>query len=88
MLKTPWDGGVTWSKDSEGFPWVSVSCQTNGVTWFPCKEHPSDKADGAEIIITAPEQLIAVGNGLLISKKTKRPLGQVALANQVSNQYL
>ena len=64
----PWDGGVTWSNDSEGFPWVSVSCQTNGAhIWFPCKEHPSDKANGAEIIITSPEQLTTVGNGLLVS---------------------
>tara|TARA_Y100001970_G_scaffold33326_1_gene41414 strand:- start:307 stop:1917 length:1611 start_codon:yes stop_codon:yes gene_type:complete len=69
----PWDGGVTWSIDSEGYPWVGVSCQTNGAhIWFPCKEHPSDKADGAEIIITAPEQLIAVGNGLLISKEKQK----------------
>ena len=69
----PWDGGVTWSKDSEGLPWVSVSCQTNGAhIWFPCKEHPSDKANGAELIITAPEQLIAVGNGLLVSKEKQK----------------
>ena len=69
----PWDGGVTWSKDSEGFPWVSVSCQTNGAhIWFPCKEHPSDKANGAEIIITSPEQLTTVGNGLLVSKEKQK----------------
>ena len=69
----PWDGGVTWSKDPEGFPWVSVSCQTNGAhIWFPCKEHPSDKANGAEIIITSPEQLTAVGNGLLVSKEKQK----------------
>ena len=72
-VNPPWDGGVTWSIDSEGYPWVGVSCQTNGAhIWFPCKEHPSDKADGAEIIITAPEQLIAVGNGLLISKEKQK----------------
>ena len=57
----------------EGFPWVSVSCQTNGAhIWFPCKEHPNDKANGAEIIITSPEQLTAVGNGLLISKEKQQ----------------
>ena len=49
---------------------VGVSCQANGAyIWYPCKEHPSDKADSAEVIITAPDPLMAVSNGLLISKK-------------------
>ena len=69
----PWDGGVTWSRDSNDNHWVSVSCQTNGAhIWFPCKEHPSDKVEGADIIITAPEQLMVVSNGVLISKKKQR----------------
>ena len=49
----PWDGGVTWSLDNSGRHWVGVSCQSVGAhTWFPCKEHPSDKAEGAEIYIS------------------------------------
>ena len=72
-INPPWDGGITWSEDKKGNHWVSVSCQTNGAhVWFPCKEHPSDKANGADIIITTPEQLVTVSNGLLISKKKQR----------------
>ncbi len=68
--RPPWDGGFTWGRSQNGDPWVGVSCQANGAyIWYPCKEHPSDKADSAEVIITAPDPLMAVSNGLLISKK-------------------
>tara|TARA_Y100001968_G_scaffold317406_1_gene346371 strand:- start:504 stop:2120 length:1617 start_codon:yes stop_codon:yes gene_type:complete len=67
----PWDGGFTWSKSKDGKDWVGVSCQTNGANiWFPCKEHPSDKSNGADIFITVPPSLMAVSNGLLQSQKT------------------
>ena len=64
----PWDGGFTWEKSEDGLPWVGVSCQSNGAhIWYPCKEHPSDKADSADIKITIPHPLKAVSNGLLVS---------------------
>jgi len=64
----PWSGGFTWSNDVEGRHWVGVSCQSNGAyVWYPCKEHPSDKPNGAEIIITTPKPLMAVSNGVLVS---------------------
>ena len=67
----PWDGGVTWSKDSYGRHWVGVSCQINGAHyWYPCKNHPSDKSNGAEILITVPPALMAVSNGLIQSYET------------------
>ncbi|MBT3590779.1 MAG: M1 family metallopeptidase [Candidatus Marinimicrobia bacterium] len=63
----PWDGGFTWETDSLGYPWVGISCQTNGAhIWFPCIEHPSDEADSAEIIITVDKPLVVGANGLLI----------------------
>ena len=69
----PWDGGFTWETSDDGSHWVGVSCQANGAhIWFPCKEHPSDKANGAEIIITSPEQLTTVGYGLLVSKEKQK----------------
>jgi aminopeptidase N len=37
--------------------------------WWPCKDHPSDKADSVQIAITAPKELLVVSNGSLISKK-------------------
>ena len=68
----PWDGGVTWSLDNSGRHWVGVSCQSVGAhTWFPCKEHPSDKAEGAEIYISVPDPLMAVSNGILKSTEKK-----------------
>ncbi len=35
--------------------------------WWPCNDAPSDKADSADIILTVPNDLIAVSNGSLIS---------------------
>lgn len=34
-------------------------------TWFPCKDLPEDKIDSIDIIITVPDTLIAVSNGVL-----------------------
>jgi len=61
----PWVGGFTWSKDSLGRPWVAITCQSEGTKiYFPCKDHPSDEPnDGAELIITVPENLYVAGPG-------------------------
>ena len=68
----PWDGGFTWERSDDGSHWVGISCQSNGAhIWYPCKEHPSDKANGADIKITTPPQLIAVSNGVLQSHETQ-----------------
>jgi len=34
-------------------------------TWWPCKDHPSDKADSADINVTCPSNLIVASNGVL-----------------------
>ena len=34
--------------------------------WWPCKDDPSDKADSVDIIITVPDEQIAVSNGILL----------------------
>jgi len=66
--KPPWDGGFSWEKSEDGYPWIAVSCQTNGAyIWYPCKEHPSDKANGADIYITVPDPIMVAANGLLKS---------------------
>lgn len=65
----PWQGGVTWEKSDDGYPWIGVSCQSDGAhIWYPCKEHPSDKPDSADIYITIPRGLKVASNGLLQSK--------------------
>jgi len=63
----PWDGGFSWESDSLGYPWIGVSCQTNGAhIWIPCIEHPSDEADSVDLFITTSKHLVVAGNGLLI----------------------
>ncbi len=67
----PWDGGWIWSKDGKGRPWMSVACQGLGASvWYPCKDHQSDEPDnGADLTIIVPNELTAIGNGKLVSKK-------------------
>lgn len=63
----PWSGGFQWEKDSNGNPWIAISCQGEGAKiFFPCKDHPSDEPnEGAEMIITVPKGLTVAGPGLL-----------------------
>lgn len=64
----PWEGGVIWSKDGAGNPWVSVACQgMSARVWFPNKDHMYDEPDSCQIHITGPNNLIAVSNGRLRS---------------------
>lgn len=65
-IRPPWDGGVIWSKDENGNPWISVACQGLGASvWFPCKDHQSDEPDHTLLNIITPDALMAVGNGRL-----------------------
>ncbi|WP_276364521.1 M1 family metallopeptidase [Daejeonella sp. H1SJ63] len=67
-LTPPWDGGFTFSKDSQGKPWVSVACQGLGASsWWPNKDHQSDEVDSMLISITVPKGLMNVSNGRLRS---------------------
>ncbi len=64
----PWNGGFTWAEDSEGNPWVSMSCEGEGASiWWACKDHFSDEPDSVRITAIVPAGLTAVGNG--------RPIG-------------
>jgi len=69
--RPPWDGGWTFTKDSLGRPWMTVTCQGLGASvWYPCKDHQSDEPDeGASLSIIVPDTLVAVANGRLQSKK-------------------
>ncbi len=65
-IRPPWEGGFNWSKDSNGKPWIGVSCQgEGGKIWWPCKDHPSDEPDSVGINITIPDSLYCATNGLL-----------------------
>ncbi|MFI5251698.1 MAG: M1 family aminopeptidase [Bacteroidota bacterium] len=49
-------------------PWVwSLSEPFGAKDWWPCKDHPSDKADSADIIVTVSNQFRVGSNGKLIS---------------------
>jgi aminopeptidase N len=63
----PWDGGVIWSKDDLGNPWISVACQGVGASvWWPCKDHGLDEPDsGATVSIAVLANSVAVSNGNL-----------------------
>jgi aminopeptidase N len=64
----PWDGGFVWDKDTQGNPWVGVACQGLGASsWWPNKDHLSDKPDSMRISITVPGDLMAISNGQLES---------------------
>ena len=65
----PWDGGIVWARDKNKNPLISIACEGLGASvWYPCKDHQSDEPDSAELHITAPSELVSVGNGRLRSK--------------------
>ncbi|MDQ2720563.1 MAG: M1 family metallopeptidase [Bacteroidota bacterium] len=68
--KAPWDGGLVWTKDKAGNPWVAVACQGLGASvWYPCKDYQGDEPDSAEMHFTAPSDLVIISNGRLRDKK-------------------
>lgn len=87
--RAPWDGGFSWSKDSNGKPFVATSCQGIGASiWWPCKDHMSDEPDSMTMSFTVPNDLIAVGNGRL--RETKQLNGgkksyQWFVSNPINN---
>jgi aminopeptidase N len=64
--RPPWDGGLTWTKDEMGNPFVATTCQGLGASvWWPCKDHMYDEADSMRIRVTTPADLMDVSNGRL-----------------------
>lgn len=68
-VNPPWDGGISWKKDSMGHDWVSVSCQGLGASvWWPCKDAQWDEPDeGADITLSYPGNLSCISNGRLVA---------------------
>lgn len=89
-IRAPWDGGWTFTRDSLGRPWMTVTCQGLGASiWYPCKDHQSDEPDnGASLTMIVPDTLAAVANGRLHSK-TNNADGTVtykwAVVNPINN---
>lgn len=69
------DGLGTFSFDALGRdqPIIWTLSQPYGArAWWPCKDHPSDKADSVRVTVTVPEGLRVGSNGLLRGESTDR----------------
>jgi aminopeptidase N len=72
-VNPPWDGGITWKKDSNGKPFIASSCQGLGASvWWPNKDHMYDEVDDMYISVTVPSDLMDVSNGRLLSVKKQK----------------
>ena len=87
--RPPWVGGITWSKDSKGLPFVASSCQGDGASlWWPCKDHMYDEPDSMLISVNVPENLMDVSNGRLrsvVKQKNKTTTYNWFVANPINN---
>jgi aminopeptidase N len=67
--RPPWNGGFVWEK-VKGRHHIGVACEHLGASsWWPNKDHLSDKPDSMRINIQVPEGYQAVSNGNLRSEK-------------------
>jgi len=65
-VNAPWDGGIVFTTDSTGKPWVATACQGIGASiWWPNKDQQADEVDSALISISVPKGLKDVSNGRL-----------------------
>jgi aminopeptidase N len=69
----PWDGGWVFTKDDKGNPWISVADEGIGASiWLPVKDIWSDEPENGIVMkIITPSDLVGIGNGKLINKKTE-----------------
>lgn len=67
-VNPPWDGGITWSKDKNGNPFIASTCQGLGASvWWPNKDHMYDEVENMLISVNFPKNLTDVSNGRLQS---------------------
>lgn len=87
----PWDGGITWTQDSNGLPFIASANQGIGASvWWPNKDHPYDEPDNGILMkVTVPENLMDVSNGRLIktdhNKKEKTKTYHWLVTNPINN---
>ncbi len=63
----PWDGGFVWKVANNKWL-VGVACEHLGASsWWPCKDHLSEKPDSMTINVQVPNGYEAVSNGNLRS---------------------
>ncbi|MFN8211076.1 MAG: M1 family metallopeptidase [Bacteroidales bacterium] len=88
--RPPWEGGITWTRDKNGTPWIASSCQGAGASlWWPCKDHMYDEPDSMLISVTVPNNLTDVSNGRLRSvtenRKEKTKTFNWVVVNPINN---
>ena len=65
----PWNGGFVWKK-SKKKDWIGVACEHLGASsWWPNKDHLSDKPDSVLINLIVPDGYMGISNGNLRSIK-------------------
>jgi aminopeptidase N len=70
-INPPWEGGFVWNHDPHKNLWVGVACEQLGASsWWPNKDHLSDKPDSMQIRIDVPVGYTAVSNGNLRSTES------------------
>lgn len=63
----PWDGGISWKRDSNGKHFIASSCQGLGASvWWPNKDHMYEEASNMNIHVNVPSDLMNVSNGRLL----------------------
>ena len=87
--KAPWDGGMVFTTDAAGQPWIATACQGTGASiWWPTKDQQADEVDSMLISISVPQGLKDVSNGRL-RKTTKLKDGYTrfdwAVTNPINN---
>ncbi len=66
--RAPWDGGIVWTRDSLGRPWIASAVQGFGASgYWPNKDTQADEPDSQRVAITVPDSIIDVSNGRLRS---------------------
>uniref|UniRef100_UPI00404746FC M1 family metallopeptidase n=1 Tax=Algoriphagus sp. TaxID=1872435 RepID=UPI00404746FC len=66
-VRPPWDGGITWQKDSKGLDFIASSNQGIGSSiWWPLKDHPADEVDSLDMHVTVPKGVLDISNGRLV----------------------
>ena len=72
-VNAPWDGGISWKKDTNGNHFVASSCQGLGASvWWPNKDHMYDEVDSMLISVNVPKGLTNVSNGRLRNIEEKK----------------
>ena len=65
-IRAPWDGGLSWTRDSNGKHFAATSCQGIGASiWWPNKDHMYDEVDSMLISVNVPKGLMNISNGRL-----------------------